>query len=42
MLFYVVCPRYVALQIRILFVEMVDQTGFEPATPCVQSRCSPN
>ena len=23
-------------------IELVDVTGFEPATPCLQSRCSPS
>ena len=26
----------------LLYSRLVEMTGFEPATPCLQSRCSPN
>ena len=32
----------VFIQVVILFIIIVEMKGFEPLTPCLQGRCSPN
>jgi hypothetical protein len=35
-------PNGKALTFEFLCDDLVDVTGLEPVTPCLQSRCSPN
>ena len=42
-LWYASVPRaLVFIRIIILFIINVEIKGFEPLTPCLQGRCSPN
>ena len=34
--------RHVVEWQAVQVIKLVDVTGFEPATPCLQSRCSPS